>query len=163
MAHTQADEEAEINVGFKKSVTKAEYLEHLQSGRIIELQNFESVKKGEAYFVNTGKVHAIGGGVLLAEIQQSSDVTYRIYDWDRVDEKGESRELHTELALEAMDFKRKEDFKRDYPRVNNNSTNIVDCEYFTTNFLPVNGRLVKDYSLDSFLYICASTERLKLA
>ncbi len=156
----QADEGAEINVGFKKSISKAEYLEHLNSGKITDLLNFEKVKKGDSYFINTGKVHAIGAGVLLAEIQQTSDITYRIYDWDRVDAQGNSRELHTDLALDAIDFEKKEDFKMDYTQVENHSTNIAACEYFTTNFLPVNGSLAKDYShLDSFvIYMCVSGE-----
>ncbi|MGI0105776.1 type I phosphomannose isomerase catalytic subunit [Salinimicrobium sp. WS361] len=154
----QADEGAEINVGFKKSISKEEYLEHLNSGKITELLNFEKVEKGDSFFINTGKVHAIGAGVLLAEIQQTSDITYRIYDWDRVDAEGNSRELHTDLALDAIDFEKKDDFKRTYKREENHSTNIASCEYFTTNFLPVKGEIVKDYAqLDSFvIYMCVS-------
>lgn len=154
----QADENAEINVGFKKSISEAEYLEHLNSGRITDLLNFEKVQKGDSFFINTGKVHAIGAGVLLAEIQQTSDITYRIYDWDRTDAEGNSRELHTDLALEAIDFEKKEDFKMEYSKVENQSSNIARCEYFTTNFLPVFGTLTKDYSkLDSFvIYMCVS-------
>ncbi|MGB7841571.1 MAG: type I phosphomannose isomerase catalytic subunit [Salinimicrobium sp.] len=154
----QADKGAEINVGFKKSISEAEYLEHLNSGKITELLNFEKVKKGDAFFIKPGKVHAIGAGVLLAEIQQTSDITYRIYDWGRVDAQGNSRELHTDLALEALDFERKDDFKREYPSKENESNRVVSCEYFTTNFLPVNGRLEKDYSaVDSFvIFMCVS-------
>ncbi len=156
----QADEGAEINVGFKKSISEAEYLEHLNSGKITELLHFEKVKKGDAFFINTGKVHAIGAGVLLAEIQQTSDITYRIYDWDRVDAEGNSRELHTDLALDAIDFEKKDDFKREYSKVKNHSTNVASCEYFTTNYLPVKSNLVKDYShLDSFvIYMCVGGE-----
>lgn len=156
----QADEGAEINIGFKKSISKAEYLEHLNSGKITELLNFEKVKKGDSFFINTGKVHAIGAGVLLAEIQQTSDITYRIYDWDRVDEQGNPRELHTDLALDAIDFEKKDDFKMEYSRVENKSSNIAACEYFTTNFLPIKGKVIKDYSqLDSFvIYMCVSGE-----
>ncbi|WP_029036712.1 type I phosphomannose isomerase catalytic subunit [Salinimicrobium xinjiangense] len=156
----QADEGAEINIGFKKSISKAEYLEHLNSGKITELLNFEKVKKGDAFFINTGKVHAIGARVLLAEIQQTSDITYRIYDWNRVDEQGNSRELHTDLALDAIDFEKKDDFRKEYSRVENQSANVASCEYFTTNFLPVSGNIRKDYShLDSFvIYMCVSGE-----
>ena len=156
----QADEGAEINVGFKKSISEAEYLEHLNSGKITDLLNFEKVQKGDSFFINTGKVHAIGAGVLLAEIQQTSDITYRIYDWDRVDEQGNSRELHTDLALDAIDFEKKDDFIMEYSRVENESSNIAACEYFTTNYLPVKGKINKDYSgLDSFvIYMCVSGE-----
>lgn len=154
----QADENAEINVGFKETISKEAYLEHLNSGRITELLNFEKVQKGDSFFINTGKVHAIGAGVLLAEIQQTSDITYRIYDWDRTDAEGNSRELHTDLALDAIDFAKKDDFKMEYSKDLNKSSNIASCEYFTTNFLPVDGELEKDYSnIDSFvIYMCVS-------
>ncbi|GAB2773025.1 type I phosphomannose isomerase catalytic subunit [Salinimicrobium soli] len=154
----QADNGAEINIGFKKSISESEYLEHLNSGRITELLNFEKVKKGDAFFINPGKVHTIGTGVLLAEIQQTSDITYRIFDWDRVDEHGNARELHTGLALQAIDFEKKEDFLREYSKNKNASNEIASCKYFTTNYLPVSGKLEKDYSqLDSFIiYMCVS-------
>lgn len=152
----QADEGAKINVGFKQTVTKEKYLDFLAAGKIVELLNFEKVHKGDSFFIRTGKVHAIGAGVLLAEIQQTSDVTYRIYDWDRVDDQGNARELHTELALDAIDFERKDDFRLHYSKEQNTSSNVASCEYFTTNYLPVSGELVKDYSkLDSFvIYMC---------
>ena len=170
----QAEENAEINVGFKKSISKEEYLDHLHSGKITEVLNFEKVKKGDSFFINTGKVHAIGAGVLLAEIQQTSDITYRIFDWDRVDDKGNSRELHTGLALDAIDFEKKDDFRMNYSKKLNESSNIAHCEYFTTNFLPIKGNLIKNYSaLDSFvIYMCVagkaevsiegSSEKLKM-
>src|SRR5690606_15421199 len=112
----QAEEKANINVGFKRSISREEYIDHLEAGKITELLNFEEVQKGDAVFINTGKVHAIGAGVLLAEIQQTSDITYRIYDWDRTDEEGKARELHTELALDAIDFEKKEDYARPYDK-----------------------------------------------
>lgn len=154
----QADEDAEINVGFNETISKEKYLEHLEAGKITQLLNFEKVKKGDSVFINTGKVHAIGAGVLLAEIQQTSDITYRIYDWDRRDKQGNSRELHTAQALDAIDFDKKEDFKLKYLKSINQSSNIARCEYFTTNFLPVKGETDKDYSsLDSFvIYMCVS-------
>ena len=154
----QTDEGAEINIGFIKSISEAEYLEHLNSGQITKLLNFEKVEKGDAFFINTGKVHAIGAGVLLAEIQQTSDITYRIYDWDRTDEQGNSRELHTHLALDAIDFEKKEDFRLNYLRKTNVSSKIARCPYFSTNFLPVEGEIQKDYSaLDSFvIYMCVT-------
>lgn len=152
----QADKGSKLNIGFKKDLDKREYLEYLENRKITELLNFEEVKKGDSVFINTGKVHAIGGGVLLAEIQQTSDITYRIYDWDRVDEEGKGRDLHTALALDAIDFEKKNDYKLEYERENNTSSEIASCEYFTTNFLPVRGKVEKDYSgLDSFVvYMC---------
>ncbi len=152
----QADEGAKLNIGFKKNLNKNEYLDHLQKVKLVDLLNFENVQKGDAVFINTGKVHAIGAGVLLAEIQQTSDVTYRIFDWNRVDDQGKSRELHTELALEAIDFEKKDDYKLEYKKIANSSSQIASCEYFTTNFLPVKGEFDRDFStLDCFvIYMC---------
>ena len=154
----QADDEAKINIGFKESIDKNTYLKHLQEGTIVSLLNFEKIKTGDAFFINTGKVHAICAGVLLAEIQQASNITYRIYDWDRKDDHGKSRELHTELALEAIDFEVKNDFRLSYNQEINTASNIVRNEYFTTNFLPVKGKVCKDHKdLDSFIiYMCTS-------
>ena len=152
----QADDDARLNIGFKESISKETYLNHLENGKITEILHFEKVEKGDAVFINTGKVHAIGAGVLLAEIQQTSDITYRIYDWDRVDAEGNSRELHTELAMDAIDFEKKDDYQRSYDKVLNESSEIASCDYFTTNFLPVQGKLEKDYAnIDSFvIYMC---------
>lgn len=154
----QADENANINVGFKETISKEEYLKRLEAGEITSVLNFEQVKKGDSFFINTGKVHAIGAGVLLAEIQQTSDITYRIYDWDRVDAQGNARELHTAQALDAIDFEKKDDYRLEYSRTKNESSNIAKCEYFTTNYLPVEGEVEKDYSaVDSFvIFMCVS-------
>lgn len=152
----QADEGSKLNIGFNKNLDKREYLEYLENDKITELLNFEEVKKGDSVFINTGKVHAIGGGVLLAEIQQTSDITYRIFDWNRVDSEGKSRDLHTALALDAIDFEKKDDYKLDYKKEENKSSEIASCEYFTTNYLPVKGKIEKDYSnLDSFVIFMA--------
>lgn len=152
----QADKGAKLNVGFKEDLVKKEYLQYLEQGKITELLNFEEVQQGDSVFINTGKVHAIGAGVLLAEIQQTSDITYRIYDWDRVDSEGNERELHTALALDAIDFKKRDDFKLTYDKKENESSEVASCQYFTTNYLPVKGNIEKDYSrLDSFvIYMC---------
>ncbi|WP_026916272.1 type I phosphomannose isomerase catalytic subunit [Christiangramia portivictoriae] len=156
----QADKDSKLNIGFEKTISKQEYLDHLNNKQILDILNFEEVEKGDSVFINTGKVHAIGGGILLAEIQQTSDITYRIYDWDRVDSQGKSRELHTDLALDAIDFEKKDDYKLHYDQVENESSEIASCEYFTTNFLPVKGNLKKDLTeLDSFvIYMCVSGE-----
>ncbi len=154
----QADENAEINVGFKETTSKEEYLKRLQEGEITKILNFEKVQKGDSFFINTGKVHAIGAGVLLAEIQQTSDITYRIYDWDRTDSEGKSRELHTTEALDAIDFEKKNDYRLKYTKTLNESSNIASCDYFTTNYLPVKGKLEKDYTKENsfVIYMCVS-------
>ena len=100
----QADESARLVVGFQKDSNQQEYLAHLENKNLIALLNEYPVSKGDIFFLETGTIHAIGAGVVVAEIQQTSDVTYRIYDWDRVDANGQGRELHTELALDAINY-----------------------------------------------------------
>lgn len=101
----QAQENAELIVGFSKKIEKESYQAHLKDSTLTEILNIEKVDKGDTFYIPTGRVHAIGAGVLLAEIQQTSNITYRIYDYDRVDAKtGEKRELHTELAMDAIDY-----------------------------------------------------------
>ena len=91
----QADDEAELITGFKTKINKQEYLTHLNNKTLKSVLNIEKVKAGEVYYTPAGRVHALGPGMLLAEIQQTSDITYRIYDWDRIDHRGILRELHT--------------------------------------------------------------------
>lgn len=154
----QADEEANLIVGFNKDVTKEEYLKHLNEKTVIDILNIDRVKKGDVYFIPTGRVHAIGAGVLLAEIQQTSDITYRIYDWDRQDVHGNYRELHTEEALDAIDFTSQSSYKTEYSTKENQSSTIVKSPYFHTSILEIKGEIEKDISqLDSFvIYICVS-------
>lgn len=99
-----AEKDALLYMGFKKGVTKEKYLTALSEGNVESLLNTVSVSKGDIYYIPSGTVHSIGAGVTLIEVQQTSDITYRIYDWGRTDENGEARELHTELALDAIDF-----------------------------------------------------------
>ncbi len=151
-----ADKGANLIVGFNKDVTKEEYSQSLKSDTLLDLLNYEPVKEGDTFFINTGKIHAIGAGVLLAEIQQTSDVTYRVFDFNRRDKNGNLRELHTEMALDAMDYHKKDDFKVAYDGDMNTVNTMVDCPYFKTNFM----HLTKNYSLevserDSFtIYMC---------
>ena len=153
----QAEKEAKLIVDFKSGVTVESYLEHLGSKKLPEILHFERVEKGDTYFIEVGRVHAIGAGVLLAEIQQTSDITYRIYDWDRVDAKGNSRELHTDLAIDAIDFNMDRDFKASYSTDENVTNPMVSCPYFTTGYLPVTKPIVKTNMQDSFLiYMCVS-------
>ncbi|MDD7916026.1 type I phosphomannose isomerase catalytic subunit [Polaribacter ponticola] len=152
----QADEKANLIVGFQKEVTKAEYLEHLENKTLLEILNVDEVNKGDVYFIPTGRVHAIGAGVMLAEIQQTSDVTYRIYDWDRPNPDGTFRDLHTEEAIDAIDYSIKDSYKSAYSKEENKASEIVSCPYFTTNVLPLNGEVFVDHNdKDSFvIYMC---------
>lgn len=151
----QAEENAQLIVGFNTKVTKDSYLKHVREKSLTEILNFDQVKKGDTYFIEVGRIHAIGAGVLLAEIQQTSDVTYRIYDWDRVDDQGNARDLHNDLAIDAIDFDMKNNFKKDYQSINNISNQMVKCPYFTTNFIPLTGSVIKHNPHDSFIiYMC---------
>lgn len=141
-----------INSGFKRGVTKEKYLEYSEKGKITDLLYYDEAKVGDVFFIPAGRVHAIGKGVMVAEIQQTSDVTYRIFDYNRKDEKGNERELHTELALDAIDYSYLDEYKTKYSIEKNKSSEIVSCNYFTTNILEFNRTLEKDYhKLDSFV------------
>ena len=152
----QADDEGKLIVGFKKNSNKFEYLKHLKDKTLLDILNVDEVKKGDVYFIPTGRIHAIGAGVLLAEIQQTSDITYRIYDWDRQDASGNYRELHTEQALEAIDYNAEISYTTNYDKTLNRQSKIVDCQYFTTNIFPINGSQKVNHSdKDSFvIYMC---------
>jgi mannose-6-phosphate isomerase len=154
----QADEDARLICGFNRALGEELYLKHLKEGKITEVLNYESVAQGDVFYIPAGRVHALGPGLLIAEIQQTSDTTYRIYDWDRLDDKGMPRELHTDLALEAIDFTFHPQYKIPYDKTANKSQNLVSSPYFTTNILKPLGPLQKSYnSLDSFVILmCVS-------
>lgn len=152
----QANENSNLIVGFNQTVDKTIYQKHVKEKTLTQILNTENVKEGDAYFIGVGRIHAIGAGVMVAEIQQTSDITYRIYDWDRVDNKGNQRELHTEWALEAIDFNMKNDFKLSYTKTKNETHKIVSCNYFTTNYIHLeNETISKSNTFDSFIvYMC---------
>jgi mannose-6-phosphate isomerase len=155
-----ADPKAELIVGFNKDVTKEEYAESIDNDTLLDLLNYEQVKEGDTFFINTGKIHAIGAGVMLAEIQQTSDVTYRVFDFNRKDKEGNLRELHTELALDAVDYEKKDDFKVSYNQGLNKVSEMVDCPYFKTNFIQLTENLELDTTnRDSFtIFMCVGGE-----
>jgi len=155
----QADQDANIIVGFEKEIDKTQFKQHLEDKSVLNVMHHENVKKGDAFYIPTGRIHAIGAGVMLAEIQQTSDVTYRVYDYDRVDKTtGKTRELHTEQATEVLDFNVESSYKTDYQKELNTSNKLIYSPYFKSNFLPIKGEVKKDYSnVDSFvIYMCVS-------
>lgn len=151
-----ADDGSRLISGFSQKVNQNTYLQHLENKTLADILNFETVRTGDVFYIPAGRVHALGPGILLAEIQQTSDTTYRIYDWDRVDEKGRSRELHTQEALEAIDFEVKDQYRTEYRKVINETENLVRCPHFTTNIIDFTRPLRKNYEeLDSFvIYLC---------
>ena len=136
----QVDKGSRLVVGFKKDSNKEEYLEKLANKDLMSILNEIKVKEGDIFFLETGTIHAIGGGVVIAEIQQTSDVTYRLYDWDRVDANGNGRELHTDLALDAINFNTTQT-KIEYENRHNHSNKTVHCDYFKTNVIPLEGKM----------------------
>ena len=159
---TACEPGATIYIGFSDpEITREKYLEAVSSGHLTELLNGVQVKPGDAFFIPAGMVHALGKGVEVVEIQQTSDITYRIYDWDRVGADGKPRELHTALAVDAIDFARRpEECIVKCEPVTGESVKVASCEYFTTNLLTVDGTVEKDYAaLDSFvIYMCIGGE-----
>lgn len=150
----QADENANVIVGFKEKSNDAAYLENLKNKTLLSILDDIKVKVGDVFFLETGTVHAIGAGLVIAEIQQTSDITYRLYDFDRVDAAGNKRELHIDLALEAINYNKVDPFKN-YNFALNQSNPVVNCPYFTTNFIPLEGEVVINKTGNSFtVFMC---------
>ncbi len=156
----EAENGAILNTGFNQPLDKETYLNHLNNHTLNEILNFEHVTVGDVYFLPAGRVHYIGKGICLAEIQQTSDITYRIYDFDRKDDQGNLRELHTDLALDAIDFTFHENYKTNYIEKLNEPVSLVKCQYFETNLLHLTENCKKSYkNIDSFvIYICFEGE-----
>jgi len=153
------DADANLIVGFNEKINKETYLKHLENSTLTSILNFDQVKEGHTYFIEAGRVHAIGAGVLLAEIQQTSDVTYRVYDWDRLDADGNARELHNDIAIDAFDFDMENDFKVAYEKQKNISNEMVSCPFFTTNFMDLDSEIEIQNEHDSFMiYMCVDGE-----
>ena len=148
-----AEEDATLISGFNKATSRNEYLDLFNSGRLTELLNREHVINDDVFFLPAGRVHTIGRGLMIAEIQQTSDITYRIYDFDRVDKNGNQRELHVDEALDAIDFNFYEDYKTAYNR-NENQVELASCNYFVCNRLLINTPTAKSYKkLDSLVIL----------
>jgi mannose-6-phosphate isomerase len=145
----QADPKSRLIVGFKEDSSPAEYVEKLDKSELLSILDTKEVQKGDVFFLETGTVHAIGAGLVIAEIQQTSDITYRLYDFDRKDAAGNTRELHVDLALEAINYQ-KVDTQQSYTKIKNESNVMVDCPYFTTNFIPLEGQVAVSKNRTSF-------------
>ncbi len=156
------EKNAKIYTDFNLPTDRETYLSALNKGELPGLLNIEESFPGDVFFIPSGRVHAIGAGNVLVEIQQTSDITYRIFDWGRKDGNGKPRELHTGLALDAIDFKTAGRNKITKEPVLNMTRNLVSCEFFNTNTITFNTRITKDYNLiDSFvIYICTEGEFL---
>ena len=158
----QADDNSSMISGFNQPLDKSTYLQYFSENRLEEILNREIVETGDVIFIPSGRVHTIGKGLLLAEIQQTSDITYRISDFERLDADGNSRELHVEQALDAIDFTYYDSYKTPYKDVINTASTLVDCPYFHTAKLNFQKEINPDYSaIDSFIiYICVGGSAL---
>lgn len=149
---------AAIYLGFKNlELTREEYIAAVAESRLEELLNRVEVKPGDVFFIPAGTVHALGAGIEVVEVQQTSDVTYRIYDWDRVDASGKGRELHTALAVDAIDFEADAELlHRKYELSKGGAATVIESNYFTMTLHDVNGeKLLDRASLDSFIIYIA--------
>ena len=140
-----AEEDAYITLGFNRYVSKAEYIERVATSNLEEVLQKYPVKKGDVYFIPAGMVHSIGKGCLIMEVQQASDITYRIYDYNRKDADGNLRELHTELAQKAIDYENWQGRKITLQPAQNGIVNLVECPYFQVNEMQIDKP--KEYDL----------------
>ena len=147
-----SDENAKLRAGMKEKITPEQYKQMVENDTITEAIAEYKVKEGDCFFLPAGRIHSIGTGCFLAEIQQTSDVTYRIYDFKRKDKDGNYRELHTEEAAECIDYNVEPNYRTEYTPVKNEGVALVECPYFTTAVYDLNEPMTLDYSeLDSFV------------
>lgn len=147
-----SDENAKLRAGMKEKITPEQYKQMVEDDTITEAIAEYKVKEGDCFFLPAGRIHSIGTGCFLAEIQQTSDVTYRIYDFKRKDKDGNYRELHTEEAAECIDYNVEPNYRTEYTPVKNEGVALVECPYFTTAVYDLNEPMTLDYSeLDSFV------------
>jgi mannose-6-phosphate isomerase len=157
----QADQDAKLIVGFKEQSNPKDYLRHLQNSTLLSILNVVNAEKGDVFLVETGTVHALGAGLLIAEIQQTSDITYRLYDFDRIDAHGDKRQLHVDLAMDAINYARI-DAQMKYDTSENIANLALDCTYFTTNFLPLNGKMTIHKNGNSFTVLMCVDGNFKI-
>ena len=151
------DKGAKLISGFAKEITPKEYKERVHDGTFAEVLQTCNIQPGDVFYVPAGRVHGIGAGAFVAEIQQTSDITYRIFDYNRKDKNGKTRELHTAQAVDAINFSDvQDDFRTAYDHVQNEPVEVVACPYFTTSVYDMTEEISCDYSeLDSFvIFIC---------
>ncbi len=148
----KADEGAHLYAGFKKEITSEEYQQRIADGSITEVLADHQVKAGDVFYLPAGRVHAICGGIMLAEVQQSSDVTYRIFDYNRPGMDGKPRELHTELAAKALDYHVEENYRTEYIDSTNKATQIIDTPFFDVRVMEISKPFHRDLrKYDSFV------------
>jgi mannose-6-phosphate isomerase len=156
----KAADGAKLYSGFCEQINPDEYVKRVGNNTITDVLKRYDVKAGDVFFLPAGRVHAIGAGCFIAEIQQTSNITYRIYDYDRKGVDGKGRELHTELAKDAIDYTVFDDYRTNYTEKKDEVVSLADCKYFTTNLLELTKEMNRNLAaLDSFvIYICMQGE-----
>ncbi|MBQ8520185.1 MAG: mannose-6-phosphate isomerase [Bacteroides sp.] len=146
--------QAHLRSGLKKQITPDEYAAMIADNTICDALADYAVQPGDVFFLPAGRIHSIGAGCFIAEIQQTSNVTYRIYDFNRKDKNGNTRELHTELSKDAIDYHVEADYRTAYTPKQNEPVELVTCPYFTTSVYDLTENMTLDYSdLDSFVIL----------
>ena len=149
-----AEPGAHLYSGLSVEITPEEYERRVADGTIIDVLARHDVQPGDVFFLPAGRIHTICSGCFVAEIQQTSDLTYRIYDYGRLGLDGKPRELHTELAKDAIDYKVYPDYRKEYTPVKDAETELISCKYFTTSLFDLDKKVTKDLSgIDSFLVV----------
>ena len=148
----KADEGAHLYAGFKQEITPEEYQQRIADGTITNVLADHKVKAGDVFYLPAGRVHAICGGILLAEVQQSSDVTYRIFDYNRLGMDDKPRELHTELAAKALDYHVIDNYRTEYVDSSNKAVQVIESPYFSVRVMEVSKSFHRDLKkYDSFI------------
>lgn len=150
----KADEGAQLVSGFSERITREQYKPLLESGHFLEKLASYNVQRGDVFYMPAGRIHAIGRGVMVAEIQQTSDTTYRVFDYNRRDAEGNLRQLHVEEACEAIHYDDFESGRKEYSLNINERVEVVDCQYFKTGIIKIEGTMHRDYTaIDSCVVI----------
>ena len=151
-----SDAGAQLYNGLKQQITPEQYKAMVENDTITDALARYEVHEGDVFFIPAGRIHAIGAGCFVAEIQQTSDVTYRIYDYKRKDKNGNYRELHTQLASESIDYTVQPNYRTEYEPRKNEGVQVITCPYFTTAVYDLTEPMTLDYSeLDSFVILIA--------
>lgn len=149
-----SDKDATLLCGLKQPISPSQYAEMVNNDTIVDAIARYNVKEGDCFFIPAGRIHAIGPGAFLVEIQQTSDVTYRIYDYKRMDKHGNYRELHTKQAAECIDYNVSKNYRTEYTPTKNQGVSLVQCPYFCTAVYDLTEPMTLDYSeLDSFVIL----------
>lgn len=158
----QSEKDSSIINGFSKNTSSEEVKNLINDEKLPSILRNIPANKGDVHFIPSGRVHAIGKGVLLTEIQQASDITYRLYDWGRKDSDGKGRPLHIDQALEVLDFSEKAEYRNSDPEINKPS-NLVSCDYFTSNIIKIDGSFTRIYlPYDSFVVLICTSGNCRL-